>query len=217
MQQMTEYDERLMFALGPTAFRDLGTVTRHADRLEEFDTCAMDAGPAASPSEAAKLIATATSISESTVVRIVSALSNLRFLQTQLGVNTDDLFYIIAKQIEENAPDNIKKDLIQQWNENRDAIVKAIDALTDDHPLSLSGKAEELTYIHQNILLDSRIITDVRPIFTSNANKIVEAIITHSLVLYYSDGDSRKKIHLSLDAKDVSDLRKCAIARTRKR
>lgn len=198
----------LPVSLGDSALRDLSELAKYSDRIIEINKCALAAGPAASPSAAGKLIAAKTSIPESSVARIVNALSNLRYVQEHLEISAKEVFEHITSAIEYHAPEQWKAEFKDSWDKQKEPIVQMLEKLDPDHPLSISRKAEQLTYTQPNLLLESRIITDIRPIFNDAGNAILESIVTHSLVVKYSDGESTKKIHLSMDAEDIATMKR---------
>lgn len=82
------------------------------------------------------------------------------------------------------------------------------------HLLSINGalevvaKVEELLFEYEHLFLRSRIITDIRPVFDSDLNKIpAGALIVHTLKLEYQQGNEEKKFYIALDTNDVKKLR----------
>jgi hypothetical protein len=74
---------------------------------------------------------------------------------------------------------------------------------------SISVKASQLASERENILNDTRIITDVRPIFgTDKVFDLVNSIIIHNLKIEFEDSDGNaKSLYLALDNKDLKKLR----------
>lgn len=205
---MAEETPPFPYTLGPKAYRDLSELVKFAKQLNEIDKSARDMGPAESPSAVLRRIASQISIPSSTLESITTALTNLRHAKDRLHITSEELFDIASKYLEESAPTNWKENFFSDWTKRRDNIISAIDFLSPDHPISLSAKAEALTYTQQNLLMDSSIITDLRPIFNNSGDKIVESVITHTLVITYVDGERTQDIHLSMDAKDIGQLRR---------
>lgn len=96
----------------------------------------------------------------------------------------------------------------QQWEAAVPAVVAALDAISDDHPLLISAKATLLAYSQQNLLMSARVITDVRPVFNAAADKIVETVITHTLLVSYRADNRPRLMTFALDQEDVEKLGK---------
>jgi hypothetical protein len=75
-----------------------------------------------------------------------------------------------------------------------------------DNAVSLSYKAQRLTYMRENVYQQAEIITDARPVFDEKGQKIVEYIIAHYLVITYFRHGRVENVHLALDAADVLKL-----------
>jgi hypothetical protein len=80
-------------------------------------------------------------------------------------------------------------------------------------PLQQIAKALDLRNAYERILVDSRIVSDIRPVFGDddvNAGEGVEAaMVNHTLQLRFSVGeDEPKDFHLALDLDDLRKLRK---------
>ncbi|MBA7656344.1 hypothetical protein ES703_64268 [subsurface metagenome] len=78
-----------------------------------------------------------------------------------------------------------------------------------DESFGLINKALQLYSEYQNLFLDARILTDLRPIFKSNLKEgPAGGIIVHNLkVIYQSKHDSRsQEIFLALDSADLDTL-----------
>ena len=64
----------------------------------------------------------------------------------------------------------------------------------------------ELSYEHPNIYQNGRILTDLRPLFSDNADEIEAAVVTHTLRLQFDSLQGRHEICIVLDDTDVRDL-----------
>lgn len=97
-------------------------------------------------------------------------------------------------------------DRIQAWERCRH-LFKQLLAIKS---LALTAKTTDLLYDFDNLLLSSRIITDIRPTFDDGRENILGAAVTQTLRLewYLTDG-SRKSISIAMDADDIKNLRKC--------
>lgn len=89
-------------------------------------------------------------------------------------------------------------------------IMSAVDAYVGSNPVSQTFKAQKLMYLHEKIFHEGEIITEARPVYSEDAKKILQMIVTHSLVCTYTDasiGSELCSIHLTMDGLDVVALR----------
>jgi len=95
------------------------------------------------------------------------------------------------------------------WEEAKPKVLALIHA---DHPFALLHKSSDLAHAHQNVLRDTQVITDLRPIFDSSRTTIRGAVLTHMLIIGYFDGSGAScHLHLALDADDIRGLREACI------
>lgn len=83
----------------------------------------------------------------------------------------------------------------------------AVATLLDSESVALVAKAFRLQFDQVDILTESRIVTDLRPIFDQSAGKPLAAIVCHSLRLTYSEGGRAQQVALALDTRDIEQLR----------
>jgi hypothetical protein len=94
---------------------------------------------------------------------------------------------------------------IARWNDARDALVAVLWA----RDLVLAAKAMDLIFDFEKFCLNTRIITDVRPVFDDQRIAIVGGIIMHTLrIEYRADDGRRKNISIELDSRDIERLTK---------
>jgi hypothetical protein len=132
---------------------------------------------------------------------VFSALENMRFMEIEFG-SVDEVMSRLTSAI--------SPDLAKRIDENRDALVLAINHYREDNPISIAIKAQRLAYYFEHIYRDGEIITDMRPVFDAKGDDILEIIITHSLVVTHSSTGSggNERMHLAMDAGDVLKLRR---------
>jgi hypothetical protein len=76
-----------------------------------------------------------------------------------------------------------------------------------DTGISISSKAIGLLTEYENILLKSRIITDIRPVFkTDNQREIAGALVVHNLKIEYQNANGLKEFYVALDSNDIKNL-----------
>lgn len=73
--------------------------------------------------------------------------------------------------------------------------------------LGLSSKAFDVLTEHQRILVDARIMTDVRAVFGNPKERPTAAVIVHTLKIHYIDCSEHKDFFVALDTSDIQNLR----------
>jgi hypothetical protein len=85
----------------------------------------------------------------------------------------------------------------------RIATLLSLDALN-----LIEAKAKELQQEAQRLLLDARILSDIRPVFGENIGENPAAfILTHTLKLHYQEGGDHKEFFVALDEQDIASLK----------
>lgn len=88
-----------------------------------------------------------------------------------------------------------------------DSIAVSMQGLIDSTPIRLVTKAMELSYDYANLLRKARIITDLRPLFDDEGEKVEGGVVTHTLRVAYLSDDGGHEVSLALDLQDVKKLR----------
>lgn len=114
------------------------------------------------------------------------------------------------------APANLIAELTQElrqtssWTEAEletwTSVTAALGRLIFTPGLVTLAKAIRLQWDHANVLTETHIITDVRPVFDAEANSPVAAIICHTLKLSYTSEGRTHHISLALDTTDLHRL-----------
>lgn len=79
--------------------------------------------------------------------------------------------------------------------------------LAIDGSISISSQALILLQEYDSIFLNSRIITDVRPVFKAEKKEgIAGALVVHTLKIAYQDASGSKEFYVALDSSDVKKL-----------
>lgn len=94
------------------------------------------------------------------------------------------------------------EEAVLRWRRIEDALRKVLAALV---PLA---KSIQLQYQHANVLLDTQLVTDIRPVMDSEGTQVLAGIICHTLQLEYRGDGRTKKLTLALDSLDLEMLRK---------
>jgi hypothetical protein len=198
--------------LTPAAIRDFGSLADLIDQFPLIDSAVHKAGPQPSVSYLAKIVSAATNLPNSSVQEFIRALLNFHDGCQNFKCTPAEFFDAVTGSIksinDENATGGgTTTDLISTLDTKRQAIISAVESLSGNSVFLTTKKAGRLAFAHQSVLKDVQLITDLRPVFSDDASAIVEAILTHSLVIEYFDGATNRLIEMTLDAKDVAKLK----------
>ena len=141
------------------------------------------------------------SIGYETLVHIVDMLLSVLRTQPETGMSMQSFINDLKNTLSEmnekdfHPDDSFESDLYE------------ILTLTEDQKIVL--KAEELGYDNDNILLSSRIISEVRPVFNEAEDlKISKLIITHKLKISHTNSSNDKEeTYFTLSSDDLLNLK----------
>jgi hypothetical protein len=164
------------------------------------------------PAEISGVFGRSKKISQTQARNIVNQILALQNLRQDLRLSADEVYDTVLESLESlDKPD--WKDRIETWTSKKIDIIEVID---ESHPLSIIQKSIRLSHSHQNVVHDTRIITDLRPVFDEPAQNIKQITMTFTLDVDYYDGTENRSIYFALDANDVTNLRKaCERAETK--
>jgi len=85
---------------------------------------------------------------------------------------------------------------------------KRLISILGNRSIGTKAKASALVVTRGTVMTDVKIITDVRPIFTSSPSPTVEAFtVIHTMVMECVDGSDRKVLHIALDKSDLNKIK----------
>jgi len=113
----------------------------------------------------------------------------------------DDLTETLESRSEELSPAWADEDF-ERWSLLREPLV----ALFSAEPLLTVGKALDLQFAHTNILSDTQVVTDMRPVFDSAGESPLAVLVSHTLCLRYLDEGRRERLSIALDHDDLVQL-----------
>jgi hypothetical protein len=183
----------------PTAVEQLGKLLKYVSRLPEIIEQSKKLPLGLTAFEILEPFAAQIGISYDELSDIFYALENLRITSEDFGSFSDALDRIAAA---------VNPDLAKNLEANKAAILDAFEKYDFDNPVSITIKAQKLTYFHERILRDSEVITDVRPVFDSSGRNVLEAVISHVLVVTATTVGRNERLHFAMDAGDVLKLRR---------
>jgi len=197
---MAFWPSRVDFRLGDSAAEDLGLLVEHADRLAAIIKLAKEQDYDFVAPTVIDKISKATSIDYGTLSTIFNSLENLHAIADDVG-GPEGAFGQVHRAVND-------QELLKKLDSAKGKIIDAIKSYDQDNPVSISYKAQKLTYLREKLFHDVEIITDARPVFDGKGERILEMVITHSLVITYWTAGSFQTIHLAIDAADVLSIRK---------
>lgn len=90
---------------------------------------------------------------------------------------------------------------------DRDLVRRRLKALLATRGVELLGRGLDLLAEHEHLLVQARIVSDVRPLFSQiDPNEVQGAVIGHVLRLTFARGEPRS-IDVGIDASDLIELR----------
>jgi uncharacterized protein (DUF1501 family) len=155
-------------------------------------------------------VAQATGIPIDEVALLLSGFSSLHTLKEELDVSADELVAAVTATVTSEATEGWLEQNLKNWDSGSSLVSAALASISANHPVSVRQKARKLTYAHQNIFKSSRIITDLRPVFSTNGDQVEAVVLTHVLSVKYFDGVRSQRIEFALDENDVTELQKSA-------
>lgn len=87
------------------------------------------------------------------------------------------------------------------------AVSKHLATLVSSPQLATLAKVVDLAYDHPHILHSTRILTDIRPVFTTSEVAFSTAIVTQTLRLKFFKSNEFRLLNLAMDEQDIRDLR----------
>jgi len=178
--------------LPQTAYQELGVIAKYADRLSNIRSKALEVGTVSSLMELSKRISDSTQIGQEDLMLLLRGLVNLNALLIKARAKPGQLVDLLTETIERDASPRWKEQYFKQWGEAKDLIATALDWIGIDEAFVGLRKLHLLTFAHQNILTDVKIINELRPVYNSNGDKILHTILTYSMLIDYSDGSRQR-------------------------
>ncbi|HWO23666.1 MAG TPA: hypothetical protein VNO30_33220 [Kofleriaceae bacterium] len=159
--------------------------------------------PALSRSELASRIAPATKFDEDTARAIVDVLTSMYEAMARIDEKPDRFVAAVIA-----AAKKLPSELFEQ-NVDWEKAQKLIGELMRlERSLGVSSKVLGVITDHAHVYCRSRVLTDIRPVFSISASHPPAALaVIHTLRLTYHSGDETQGFYVALDAADLEDLR----------
>ncbi|MEX2285583.1 MAG: hypothetical protein WD648_00760 [Planctomycetaceae bacterium] len=167
----------------------------------------VEAEPKSSIGELAKDVARACDIPLESVHAIFTTLWNISRGSAILQQNVEQTIAELTTAMVRYGRPPLDDSRLAEWKQVVPELASAVQRITPDSSLMISSKAMALCYERPFTLHKVRILSDIRPVFNEEATRILEMIVTQTLVIDYSTADGIKDIHLTMDIDDVTSLR----------
>jgi hypothetical protein len=82
----------------------------------------------------------------------------------------------------------------------------ALGSLVENNNIYCAAKALELSYDHDRVLTNARIVTDIRPVLDRTRDSPLGAVLIHSLHLDYYGNNETVEMTVALDEEDLKSL-----------
>lgn len=84
--------------------------------------------------------------------------------------------------------------------------IKVLAGFTDVSQVKNTSKALDLMYDRDNLLQRTRIMTDIRPLFSSDAGSVEGCVVAHTLRISFDTGGNNREVSFAIDESDLQDL-----------
>jgi hypothetical protein len=106
--------------------------------------------------------------------------------------------------------EDLRGSLPSEWTDGErgrwSSVEPAFRRLLDSTVIRRVARSEDLSRDYANILQSTRVITDLRPVFTDDGGDIEGAIVSFTLRIGYFQDEATRSISLAMDRKDVERL-----------
>jgi electron transfer flavoprotein alpha subunit len=194
--------------LNPHIIREMTRVAQNPDQLSAIISAVTSLGPQPGIAVMAGRVAEVGGMSEDEVRRSLYTLQSIYNVQHSLGLNAEEAVAAITEEMAKEASTEKDKEDLLKWKKAESKIVEVIKSITPEHALLATEKAGRVLFAHQSLLTEAKLYTDIRPVFNDRADSIVQSVVTHVLALEYESGDAERQLLITLDASDVSALKR---------
>lgn len=152
---------------------------------------------------ASALVLKVPSISESDLELIVRTVTSLSLAQSSLEMPLQKFVEEVLDAISES-----QLGLSSSTLEVRTELARKLTTLLTVSELAVTTKATELLHEHQFTFSQSRVFSDIRPVFAETVTDgLKAAIIVHTLKITYLAAGDFKELYVALDDSDLKTLK----------
>lgn len=142
--------------------------------------------------------------SEDQVRPILYLVCRLAFVQRRMDVEVNSFIEALTSDLSQRSNKEWSREDKEGWLE-RIPILQ--EFLLPEGPIAIGAKASELLVEKPNILLKTRIITDVRPVFDDSGKKIQCVVPSHTMIIRFVDAGDLDEFHVAMDIEDLRLMR----------
>jgi hypothetical protein len=135
--------------------------------------------------------------------RIMRPLLALQAIILQRRLPADEVIQAVRLALESAAPPWEKEEL-ERWR----LVESAFKQLLTEPTVRRVSIALDLMYEHENLLQSARVVTDIRPVFSEDANCIDGSVVSHTLRLRYDSTEGDHSISIAMDEADIRELKR---------
>jgi hypothetical protein len=126
------------------------------------------------------------------------------------------LFALSAVRVINKVPipgflDDVCESVSTKKEVNAVALKSRLEQLLQSEPLILATKASAIQREHANVVVNARILTDLRPVFLDGPESLRGAVIVHTLKLTCIQASDHREFFFALDDDDLGTLQKTII------
>ena len=176
-----------------------------ADVLQELANALGAEKPALDDRILSASLAERTGLALDVVAPVVSTLCRLAFVQRKLDLSTDVFLQALATSLRELGTEQWSSNDAELLSERQENIARL---LAPDGAIAGGAKAADLLFEQQMVFCKARTLTDMRPVFDEQAQRVQGFLPFHTLALTVHEGTEMREIHMAMDFRDLVRLRK---------
>ena len=153
----------------------------------------------------ARSVAQRASLDQQATTSILGVLWRLAFVQRHLNLDTNAFLAALSESLRTPLPNQWSDEDAEAWEARRQQVAAL---LTPEGPISSGAKAAELLLEQQLVFCTARTITDLRPVFDEQAQRLQGFLPCHTLAITCHEGGETRHLYIALDGNDIAALRR---------
>lgn len=190
----------------PSRYKDgfAALLSYSESRLGELEKAIEDVGPLGSVLQLSRKVAERMDMDADELADIFYAIGSLQGLPESLSVTPPELTRELRKALSSD-PDERLQPEGTGWK-SVEAFLQAMVA--SDSPLALTSKATSLQQEFQHRFCTAKIVSDLRPVFRTDSERPLAAMVLHQLRLTYHEASPQTEdFFIALTKRDLLELR----------
>jgi hypothetical protein len=197
-------EKEFVIQLDEDDIAELAALAENADKLLVLLSISNQIGPKIGTRLIAEHLSEKIGLGLIEVSPMVDAILRIFRIRNEFGMTSEEAVKTIIRSLEKADGQTAAK----SWKDEQVKIIKALDDLSNEHPLVVSFTVGSEASSIPNVVLSMELSTGTRPVFSESKDRILFTIISHTLSLeYHAEYRRHKEVHLSLDAGDITRLR----------